>query len=91
MRKLSSLLDMDEMDFQEFEITSCIQNARKQRFVAQNFIHSSNQYVTPQRIPWQTMASVSSQRIDNITTSSSSFWYLHSDIGSQEYNNHGGH
>ena len=44
MRKLSSLLDMDQMNSLEFQITSCIQNARKQRFIVQNFNRSSNQY-----------------------------------------------
>ena len=44
IRKLSSLLDMDQMNSLEFQITSCIQNARKQRFIVQNFIRSSNQY-----------------------------------------------
>ena len=57
MRNLSSLLDMNHMDSLEFKKTSCIQNGRKQRFVVQNFIHSRNQYVTPQRIPWQPVAS----------------------------------
>ena len=60
MRKLSALLDMNQMDSLEFEITSCIQNARKQRLVVQNFIHSSNQYATPNRIPWQPVTTVSS-------------------------------
>ena len=44
MRKPSSLLDMDQMDSFEFEITSSIQHARKQRFVVQNFIDYSNKY-----------------------------------------------
>ena len=60
MRKLSALLDMNQMDSLELEITSCIQNARKQRLVVQNFIHSSNQYATPNRIPWQPVTTVSS-------------------------------
>ena len=51
---------MNQMDSLEFEITSCIQNARKQRLVVQNFIHSSNQYATPNRIPWQPVTIVSS-------------------------------
>ena len=60
MRKLSALLDMKQMDSLEFEITSCIQNAREQRLVVQNFIHSSNQYVSPNRIPSQPVTIVSS-------------------------------
>ena len=85
---------MDQMDQMgriyslEFEIISCIQNARKQRFVVQNFIHSSNQHVIPQRISWQPVAGVSSPGIGNVTVSSSSLGYLHADIGSPEYNKH---
>ena len=33
MRKLSSLLDMDQMFSLEFELTGYIQNARQERFV----------------------------------------------------------
>ena len=51
---------MKQMDSLEFEITSCIQNAREQRLVVQNFIHSSNQYVSPNRIPSQPVTIVSS-------------------------------
>ena len=95
MRKLSSLLDTDQMNSIEFEITSCIRKARKQRLVVQNFIHSSKQNVTPQRIPWQLVASVSSQGIGNVTASSSSLRHSHADIGSPEYSkysaNHGRH
>ena len=34
MRKLSSLLDKDQIDFLKFEKTCCIQNAKKQRCCA---------------------------------------------------------
>ena len=83
------------MDSLEFEITSCIQNARKQRFVVQNFIHSSNQHVTPQRMPLQPVVNVSSQGIGYVTTSSSCLEYSQADIESPECNkysaNYDGH
>ena len=76
MRKLSSLLGMAQMDSLKFEITSCIHK---------NFIHSSNHYVTPQRIPWQYVASVSYQGICNVTANSSNLGDSQADIGSPEY------
>ena len=95
MRKLSSLLDMDKTDSLESEITSCIQNARKQRFLMKKFIYFSNQYVTPQKTPWEPVASVGSQGKGNVTASSSSLRYSHANIGSPKYNrysaNYGGH
>ena len=36
-------------------------NCKKTKTCRENFIHSNNQYVIPQKIPWQIVASVSSQ------------------------------
>ena len=40
--------------------------------------------VTPQRIPWQSVASVSSQGIGSVTTSLSNLKYSQADIESPE-------